>query len=70
MRRTDEGEADVSKVWLLTEGDGEDGNSWFVIGIYSTREKAEKAKSTYDALKTHHRAVIEEWSVDHEGLLR
>ncbi|NQV85935.1 MAG: hypothetical protein HQ492_02545 [Woeseiaceae bacterium] len=34
-------------LWLLTTGDGSDGNGWDVIGIYTTEEKAGNAKSRY-----------------------
>jgi len=46
------------KVFLLTTGDGSDGNKWGVQGIYSSRELAEIAQSDIRESK------IEEWEVD------
>jgi len=58
-------------VWLLTKGDGSDGNEWDVISIYSTKELAEKAKELYERPElrydgsTHSfEANIEEWDID------
>ena len=59
------------KMYLLTTGDGSDGNEWNVEGIYSTRELANKAKTYYERDRTnafgeiyHHEASIEKWNVD------
>jgi hypothetical protein len=59
------------KVYLLTYGDGNDGNEWGVLSIYSSRERAEAAKLIYQYPierpdgSTYTRDVeIEEWHVD------
>ena len=59
------------KVFLLTTGDGSDGNEWGVISIHSTRELAEIAQAKYSEPQkniyggTYIRdSEIEEWSVD------
>jgi hypothetical protein len=36
-------------VYLLTNGDGSDGNEWSVLGIFTTRDKASAAKQAYEA---------------------
>ena len=36
------------KVWLLTDGDGSDGNEWGVVSIHATEEGAERAKVRYE----------------------
>lgn len=35
-------------VYLVTTGDGEDGNEWHIVSIHGTRESAERAKAAYD----------------------
>lgn len=30
-------------VWIVTEGDGDDGNEWRIDGVYSTQEAADAA---------------------------
>lgn len=42
------------KVFLLTTGSGDDGDDWVVEGIYSAREKADRAKVDFEA-KRHFR---------------
>lgn len=37
--------------YLVTRGSGEDGDEWHVLGIYSTREKADRAKVDLDTEK-------------------
>jgi hypothetical protein len=58
-------------VFLLTDGDGSDGDEWQVIGIYSTRELAEQAKRAYETPQMNifgkpyiMVADIEEWEID------
>lgn len=57
-------------VYLLTYGDGSDGDEWGVISIHSSLELAEKAKAKYEEpIKTRHgmyqrEAQIESWTVD------
>lgn len=60
-------------VYLLTTGDGSDGDSWCVEGIYSTREKADAAKVAYESYQitrpngstyTRFANDIEEWPLD------
>ena len=63
---------DVKKtVFLLTTGDGSDGNEWSVQGIYSTRELAEIAQAKYsepqkrfDGSTYIRESEIEEWEID------
>jgi hypothetical protein len=59
------------KVYLLTTGDGSDGNEWQCLGIYTTPGLAEQAQQLYQ--RPRHRrdgstytfeASIEEWDVD------
>ena len=59
------------KVWLLTTGDGSDGNEWGVNSIHSTKELAEKAKKEFERPRSRgdgstytFDAEIEEWVVD------
>lgn len=61
----------MKKVWLLTTGDGSDGNEWDVRGVYSTEALAEKARKEYetpiqrpDGTSYHYDANVEEWDVD------
>lgn len=63
------------KVYLLTIGDGSDGNEWQCLAIYSTRGLAEQAQHLYQ--RPRHRndgstysfeASIEEWDVDQPRL--
>lgn len=66
----------MRSVFLLTKGDGSDGDEWHVIAIYSTRDRADRAKVDYDTEK-HYRPdgtyyyrisnEIEEWSVDRDS---
>jgi len=58
------------KVWLLTTGDGEDGNEWDVKSIHSNLESAEKAKRHYERPRErfdgsfyNYESHIEEWEV-------
>lgn len=50
-------------VYLLTTGDGEDGNQWDVFAIYATREAAERAKVEFDRISPCASNPIEEWEV-------
>lgn len=59
------------KIYLLTIGDGTDGDEWGVLGIYSTHDKALEAQAKYQ--RPRHRrdgstytleAKVEEWLVD------
>ncbi len=61
----------MKTVYLLTSGDGSDGNEWDVISIHSTRELAEKAQAKYsEPQKNIHggeyvrESEIEEWKMD------
>lgn len=57
------------KVYLLTTGDGSDGNEWAVRGIYATREIAEAALSMAAgtlALLDHYQRPKEFWARDYE----
>lgn len=59
------------KVYLLTTGDGSDGDEWNVEGIYATCEAAERAKAEYECPRprgdgTMYRLLandVEEWDV-------
>jgi hypothetical protein len=58
-------------VYLLTTGDGSDGDAWDVLGIYSSREKAEQAQVFYqrerprgDGSSYRYFAAVEKWEVD------
>lgn len=58
-------------VFLLTTGDGSDGDEWTVEGIYSTRSKAllaelefERDRIRPDGSTYRYEAEIEEWEVD------
>ena len=58
-------------IFLLTSGDGSDGDEWNVISIHSNYELAEGAKTRYEAPRTRSDgstycfwAQIEEWPVD------
>ena len=60
-----------SKVFLLTTGDGSDGNEWSVISIHSSRELAETARDKYSEPQFRHdgssyirESEIEEWEID------
>lgn len=48
----------MKKVWLLTSGDGSDGDEWDVISIHGSEESAIKAKKEYE-----YDVNIEEWDV-------
>ena len=58
-------------VYLLTYGNGEDGDEWAVVSIHATKESAEAAKAEYEKPMLHkdgfpcvHRCnAIEEWAV-------
>lgn len=53
----------MKDVYILTTGDGSDGNEWWVHGIFSTRALAEAGREEY--LKVCHGPVeIEEWTLD------
>ncbi len=60
-------------VYLLTTGEGCDGDEWYVVSIHSTRENAERAKVDHDTTKhmrpdgSHYFSYaneIEEWPLD------
>ncbi len=60
-----------NKVFLLTSGDGSDGNEWSVISIHSIRALAEIAKLKYsepqkrfDGSTYIRESEIEEWTID------
>lgn len=55
-------------VYLLTTGDGSDGEPWDCLGIHATRESAEQSKREYEAEQKrpdgstfHYEAKIETW---------
>ncbi len=50
-------------VYLLTVGDGSDGDAWDVLGIYGTREAAERAKAEHDQPGRCFANAVEEWEV-------
>jgi hypothetical protein len=50
----------MNTVWIVSSGDGCDGDEWKLEGIYSTREKAD------EACKGTRCNEPEEWSVDPE----
>ena len=59
------------RVFLLTKGDGSDGDEWCLISIHSSRELAEVAQADFSTPRerpdgsTHSMyAQIEEWEVD------
>ena len=59
-------------VYLLTYGDGSDGDEWGVISIHATKESAEAAKAKYEQPKSRQDGTswvsrcndIEEWAVE------
>ena len=58
-------------VYLLTCGDGSDGDEWGVISIHATIESAERAKKEYeipmirgDSSTYKREAQIEKWVVE------
>lgn len=60
-----------SFVFLLTTGDGSDGDEWQVVSIHRTKESAEKAKVEYEKPRPRlttgfyaRTANIEEWDVE------
>ena len=57
-----------SYVWLLTTGDGSDGNEWNVQSIHATESDAQSAKANYEKLHYRldgssykHKAAVEKW---------
>lgn len=55
-------------VWLVTTGDGSDGNEWMCHGIYADEESARDHQLHYmreryrpDGSHFHHDADVEEW---------
>lgn len=64
----------MNTVFLLTTGDGSDGNEWGVISIHSSRELAEKAKAKYQQTMQNiygepyvRECEIEEWEMGSES---
>jgi hypothetical protein len=60
----------MRKIYLLTSGDGSDGNEWAVISIHRTHEGALNAKRTYeiaiersDGTFYHNDSEVEEWDL-------
>lgn len=58
-------------IFLLTHGDGSDGDEWQVISIHATRTGAERAKINYESPRVRvdgstytFDAKIEEWKVE------
>jgi hypothetical protein len=58
-------------VFLLTSGDGSDGDEWGVISIHSSREFAETAQVKYSEPQKNiyggtyiRQSEIEEWAID------
>lgn len=52
-------------VYLLTAGEGCDGDAWEVLGVYSTRERAEAARGEYlDRHESPWPNPVEEWPLD------
>jgi hypothetical protein len=61
----------MNAVYLHTSGSGDDGDEWYVIGIYRTRELAERAKFDHDHATNEKGETIncrsndiEEWEFD------
>ena len=61
----------MTKVWLVTTGDGSDGDEMRVESIHTTKEGAEKAKATIESPRMSYagtlyiqEANIEEWIVE------
>ena len=62
----------MKTVWLLTTGDGSDGNEWRLESIHSTKEGAVKAKAEYEKPRkrldgstfSFDDADIEEWDLE------
>jgi hypothetical protein len=63
----------MEKVYLLTVGDGSEGDEWQLINIYATKGRAKLAKKAYeeeqhrryDGSIFHNRANdIEEWTLE------
>lgn len=62
----------MAYVYLLTSGDGSEGNEWYVLGIFSTPTLAEEAKARYELPRPRRLGgmlelqanPVEEWRVD------
>lgn len=60
------------KVYLLTTGDGSDGDAWALLSIHATMESAEAARAEYQKPRFRHDGSsyisytndIEEWEVE------
>lgn len=53
---------DKRKVYLLTGGDGSDGNEWYLDGVFATKEAAERERLKQPEWKQGNMQV-EEWPV-------
>ena len=60
----------MNKVYLLTSGDGSDGDEWCVISIHATRESAEE-KREKDGWYTniHGETYKQDWDVEEWDVL-
>lgn len=68
------GEREAGKcVYLLTSGDGSDGDEWSVVGIFTTMEAAQRARVDYTTWKAYrpdgtfyHHSLneVEEWPLN------
>lgn len=55
------------KVWLVTFGEGDDGDAWDVHSIHSTKEKAEAVRARLSESSAYRLPFrVEEWEVDSE----
>lgn len=61
----------MKTIFLLTNGDGSDGDEWSIISVHSTLELATIAKEKYegpimqfDGSTYNYEAQIQEWEVD------
>ena len=57
------------KVYLVTKGDGSDGDEWYVLAIFSTKEGAERYVKDHNAHRPGWARVwnpVEEWDIDKE----
>lgn len=60
----------MERVYLVTSGDGSDGNEWGLISIHRTKEGAELAKKRHEAPVERrdgsvyvNNAEVEEWNI-------
>ena len=56
-------------VYLVTKGDGSDGDEWYVVSIFTSKEKAERFIIDHNAHRPSWAAIsneVEEWKIDQD----